>query len=167
MQLNMPNKNQRGFTLIEILVVIGMIAILAAVVVVALNPARQFAQGRNSQRLSNINAILNAIGQRIADNKGVLEGEFAVGTDTFNCPSLTAGTDYLITSAIGTDNVDLSCLTPTYIPSGLPYDPSAGGAGWTSEGSYNTGYQVSVDSGGRFTVKAPHAELAQTIAVTR
>nr|HPO06648.1 type II secretion system protein [Candidatus Pacearchaeota archaeon] len=65
------DQNQSGFTLIEILVVIGLIAFLAAVVIIAINPARQFAQGRNSQRVSNVNAILNAIGQRIADNKGL------------------------------------------------------------------------------------------------
>ncbi|MES2007152.1 MAG: prepilin-type N-terminal cleavage/methylation domain-containing protein, partial [Patescibacteria group bacterium] len=64
----------RGFTLIEILVVIGIIAILAAVVVVAINPARQFAQARNSQRQSNIETILNGIGQNLADNKGVVVG---------------------------------------------------------------------------------------------
>src|SRR3989338_3325065 len=62
---------QGGFTLIEILVVIGIIAVLAAVVIIAINPARQFAQARNSQRTANVNAILNAIGQNLADNKGV------------------------------------------------------------------------------------------------
>ena len=46
--------NKKGFTLIEILVVIGIIAILAAIVVVAVNPARQFAEARNSQRQSNV-----------------------------------------------------------------------------------------------------------------
>ena len=64
-------KVQRGFTLIEILVVIGIIAVLAAVVLVAINPARQFKLARDSQRVSNITAILNAVGQNIAENRGL------------------------------------------------------------------------------------------------
>ena len=57
----MPQRRTGGFTLIEILVVIGLIAILAAVVLIAINPGRQFSQAHNSQRTSNVETILNAI----------------------------------------------------------------------------------------------------------
>ena len=70
----MINK-KRGFTLIEVLIVMGIMAVLATIVIVAINPGRQFAQARNMQRVSNVNAILNAIGQNIADNKGVTSAE--------------------------------------------------------------------------------------------
>lgn len=161
------NNSNKGFTLIEILIVIGIIAILATIVIVAINPARQFAQARNTQRVSNVNAILNAIGQRIADNKGVLEGTFTVNGTDYTCPALTASTTYTITSTVGAGNIDLSCLTPTYIPTQLPVDPNATGAHWTSSVDYDTQYQVMVDANGRFTVSAANAELGQTVSVTR
>jgi len=63
-------KKEKAFTLIEILLVIGLIAILAAIVIIAINPARQFAQARDTQRANNIRAISDAIYQYVIDNKG-------------------------------------------------------------------------------------------------
>lgn len=166
-------KKQKGFTLIEILIVIGLIAILATVVLVALNPARQFAQARNSQRTSNVNTILNAIGQSIADNKGV----FNMTTCTSMTANMTASTTYDICAGssasctAATNKVNISCLVPTYIANGLPYDPNATGAHWTSSADYDTQYNVMVDYAGRYTISAPNAtttsELSQIISVTR
>lgn len=145
----MNKQSQSGFTLIEILVVIGMIALLATIVLIAINPARQFAQGRNTQRSSNTNAILNAIGQYTADNKGILPA--AITTTATN---------------IGNTGIDLcALLMPTYIPS-LPSDPNKSGP-FTSCTTYDTGYNVSKDASGRVTVAAPLAELGATISVTR
>jgi type IV pilus assembly protein PilA len=152
-----------GFTLIEVLIVLGIIAILAAVVLVAINPGRQFAQARNTQRLSNVTTILNAIDQRVIDGRGTFEGPLDAGGDAQACPAVPVGSALRISSVGG---IDLSCLTPTYIPGPLPADP--GGAGyWHSAADYDTGYEVMRDERGRYTVSAPGAELGEEISAIR
>lgn len=158
--------SRAGFTLIEILVVIGLIAVLAGVVLVALNPSRQFAQARNSERTANVTAILNAIGARVAENKGTFAGEFTAAGEVYECPDIATSTVLKIASS-GSNTIDLSCLTPTYIPARVPFDPSAPGAHWTAAHDYDTGYTVEEDEFGRYVVSAPSAELGEEISVTR
>lgn len=130
----------------------GMITILASVVLVAVNPLRQFAQARNSQRISNVNAILNAIGNRLAENRGVFTGD--------GCSSAIPGAAL----GIAKGAYDLRpCIVPLYL-SELPFDPTSGSNTCTSSScagageSYDTGYTIAQDTGtGRITVCAPGA----------
>jgi len=142
----------RGFTLIEVLLVVVIIAILAGIVIIAVNPARQIAQTNNAQRDNDVRAILDSVHQYSIDNRGVL-------------PATITATATVVGSGVG--QIDIcSVLVPTYI-SAMPYDPTATGAAYTDCTTYNTGYTIAVDANGRVTVAAPSAEVAQTISVTR
>ena len=142
---------QDGFTLIEILVVIGIIAILATIVLIAINPARQFRQARDTQRVSNINAILNAVGQYVADNKGTIPAEITTTKED-----------------IDGDEANLcSALVPKYLPA-LTFDPGATAVDCLTV-AYDTNYAIQKDANGRITVFADGEEPAgvDNITVTR
>lgn len=137
----------------------GIIALLATVVIVAINPARQFAQARNSQRTSNVHAILNAVGQNIADHRGVFE------CSAGEIPTVPTG----MKSGGGYDIAP--CIVPLYLPL-LPFDPSAPTAHHTSDADYDTGYTIVRDvATNRIKVAAPFAhtpsELMVDISATR
>lgn len=150
----MSKRNGAGFTLIEILIVIGIIAILAAAVIIAINPNRQFAQGRNSQRTTDVNSLMNAINQNMVDNKGNFD--FA-GCNADPFPDSATN--------IADDGVDIcDCLVPTYLAE-LPVDPSVGN--FDSCSSYDTGYQIKTSPGSRLEISAPAAELDKTIKIKR
>lgn len=143
---------KKGFTLIEVLLVIVILAILAGIVIVAINPARQIAQANNSQRENDVRAVLDAVHQYAIDNRGVM-------------PTAITSTATVVGSVAG--QVDIcTILVPTYI-SEMPFDPTATGAGYTDCTNYDSEYTIAVDADGRVTVAAPGAELSATVSITR
>lgn len=143
---------QSGFTLLEILLVVAAIAILAGIVIVAINPNKQLGETRNAQRRTDVNTILNAVYQYSIDNNG-------------NLPSAitTSATAICQTgSSSCTDLIDLTVLTTNekYLVS-LPKDPLITATTGTA------GYTIMKSSNGRVTVAAPSAEQSAAISVTR
>lgn len=142
---------RKGFTLIEILLVVAAIAILAGIVILAINPTKQLADTRNAQRRVDVNTILSAVYQYAIDNNGTVPASITATageicqTDSTSCSSL----------------VDLSVLTEneTYLTA-IPSDPSGSSAN-------GVGYEISKSSNGRVTVSAPDAEQGASISVTR
>lgn len=63
----LQNKHAKGFTLIELLIVIAIVAILAAVVILTLNPAQLLAQSRDSNRISDMATLRSAVSLYLAD----------------------------------------------------------------------------------------------------
>ena len=153
-------QSQSGFTLIELLVVIGVIAILAAIVLVAVNPGRQFAQARDTQRRSDLYSLTNAIYQYAAEHDGNLpdtDGNDATSNfpTTSTCIGNGGGCFDLASAgnAAGTDTV-----VPTYIAE-IPKDPSTGT-------DANTQYLVYEDANGRIVASAT-GELVPSLSVIR
>lgn len=54
------NKTQKGFTLLELLIVIAILAVLATVAVLVINPAEYLRQARDSQRIGDLAALKGA-----------------------------------------------------------------------------------------------------------
>ena len=156
MKNNLPAE-RRGFTLIELLVVIGILAVLLAITLIAINPARQFSQANNTKRSSDVNAILNAIDQYAADNKGALPA---------NMPA--ADTTVAIGNGSGEANICTDLIT-RYLAA-LPVDPLTNNGTPVTDcaANYATGYTVTRSANdNRVTIAAPQAELGATITVTR
>lgn len=142
----MPKKYS-GFTLIELLVVIGILGILLAIVLIAINPAAQFAQANNTARTNDVNTILNAVHQYSADHRGLLPPDMPV-----------AGTTEEISD---TEANICAVLAPDYV-SLFPVDPDTNDgvaiADCAQVGGYVTNYNITRDASGRVTVSAPGAE---------
>lgn len=59
--MKLINKKQKGFTLLELLIVVAILAVLGAIVMFVLNPAETLKKTRDSQRISDLSTIKTAL----------------------------------------------------------------------------------------------------------
>lgn len=121
--------NKKGFTLIELIIVITVIFVLAATIFVAIDPNRRLHETRNARRWSDVTAILNAIEEYQSDNEGI---HYSKIDDLDNGSFYRIGTE---TAAVCDNDcvgetpepecVDLSGMGTNYMPI-VPIDPNIG-----------------------------------------
>jgi prepilin-type N-terminal cleavage/methylation domain-containing protein len=147
------NKIPSGFTLVELIIVIAIIAILAAAIFVAIDPARRLHESRNARRSSDIATILDAVKTYQSDHGGsqyltidalTVDAYYQIGTQAIGC-TRACGT-------LTTQNtcVNLSLIGDNYLAT-VPKDPTDG----TDE---LTGYAMKKGVSGSIAVYACDAE---------
>jgi prepilin-type N-terminal cleavage/methylation domain-containing protein len=130
-------KNKKGFTLIELLIVIAIITILAAAIIVGINPARHFAAARNATRWSQMNTIATAIYSYAVEHGGAFPTdpeeptEYCIGPEGSPADIIMDSTDPNCTDPTADppccwccDTAGVSLLIPDYIHA-LPVPPLA------------------------------------------
>lgn len=152
-------KRFKGFTMIELIIVIAVIAILAGAVFVAMDPARRLHEARNARRQTDISTVLDAVVKYQADNQGthystvaaVTTGKYVLIGTTANddglCTQESTAADACANTATSSgtaDCVDLSAIGTSYLGR-APYDPKTGSAA-------NTRYYLLRDSNNAITV---------------
>src|SRR3972149_9057265 len=135
---------QKGFTLIELILTVGIIGILATVSFMLINPQRQLAKSRDTQRKTDLYSIASAVYQYSSEHSGALpdtDGD----PDTSNFP--TSAT--CIGTAPGCFNLaaagETETIVPTYLAT-MPMDPVDGDLG-------NTLYLVYKDANNRLVLQ--------------
>jgi len=93
---------KKGFTLLELLIVIGILAILSTTMLLVINPAEMLRKARDSQRISDLNTLKTAIAMYLTDVPSASFGTsaaYAYNHTEVTYPSGTCGGYTLIHTA--------------------------------------------------------------------
>ncbi len=150
-------QSNKGFTLIEVLLVISILTILAAATIIAINPSRQLAKSRDAERTMAVYNIISAIHQYANDHEGSFPVEI---TETaLEICSQNA------TDCSGLYDISILLNNQDYLIT-IPLDPLCERDGQYCS-SNGTGYDLSMTENGKITVSAPNTEGGDLIIVTR
>jgi len=124
-------KTKKGFTLLELLIVIGILAILSTTVILVINPAQLLKKARDSQRISDLNTMKTAIAYYITEDNA---SPTSIGTASLTysdvsgviCFGAATGTQAFTTDGSGWIPIDFDGELTGGSPIGsLPHDPAA------------------------------------------
>ena len=153
-----------GFTLIELLVVVAILGILTTVLVVSVNPQRQLARARDTQRQSNLVGIMSSILQYSSEHSGDLpDTDGNPATSNFPTSATCIGTDAGCFDLAGAGEVGEE-IVPVYMVE-MPKDPRIVGTS-TAGTDGNTGYTIYVDANNRLHASAV-GEIENPITIDR
>ncbi len=163
--------NTKGLTLIELLIVVAILAILASIIFLALNPVKRFQDSRDAVRAEDIENIINAIGLYQVDNGGILPSEIQ---------GLTADRVYMITDGDETSGCDdyNDCDTEVYadnycadldilVTEGYLGDIPISPTGTTTWSEDMTGYTIEKTAAGNIFIRACESEGGDELWLSR
>ena len=124
-------KTKKGFTLLELLIVIGILAILSTTIIIVINPAQLLKRARDSQRISDLNTMKTAIAYYITEETGTLNIGNIYTANTYadlvdvNCgASAPAPAVTFTTGGSGWIPIDFDGLSGGSPIGSLPHDPN-------------------------------------------
>lgn len=122
-------EKKRGFTLVELLVVVAIIAILAVIVAIAVNPFETYKKTKDTTRLKDLDTLRTAINLVVASSS--TQSADQIFKDSIPHDSKTGGRNC---NGTGWVPVDLCKHLPT-----LPVDPVNDGTTYMYEFKHTSG----------------------------
>ncbi len=151
-------KSNKGFTLLELLLVVAGIAILATLIFVVLNPATTIGKINDAKRATDVNTILSAMQLFSIDNNGDVPNKptgpspssYWSPSDQIICTGTNLNPPTPDCPVGGIGLADL--LTNAQYMISVPSDPTTGSD--PTIPNENTGYTVRIDAVGVVTITA-------------
>lgn len=125
-----PRASKKGFTLLELLIVITILAILAVIIIFVLNPAETLKKSRDVQRMSDLATLKNAI---------------ALYTTTVSSPDFdgTGGTFLCLSGTTSTAKIAYSSMVADPVCATNPAEGTDTGATFAADACYTAGTTAS------------------------